>query len=78
MAVSGSGLGTLLALILVGPVIYGARWLYNACITHEHGKSNVEKSEVDGKENLSGRAYLFALVSRYVFSCNHVMTSNFS
>ena len=64
MAVSGSGLGTLLALILVGPVIYGARYLYNGC-THNHGKqSNVVKSEVDGKENLSGRAYLFALVRR--------------
>lgn len=59
--VSASGLGTLIFLILIGPFIYLVRYLYAEYITHRHGAKNVSTAS-DGRENLSSRAYLFALI----------------
>ena len=59
--VSASGLGTLIFLILIGPFIYLVRYLYEEKITHRHGAKNVLTAS-DGRDKLSSRAYLFALV----------------
>lgn len=61
MTVSASGLGTLLFLILIGPFIYLLRYLYAKFVTHRHGEANVTKDS-DGRELLTSRAYVFALV----------------
>eukprot|EP00578_Thalassiosira_sp_NH16_P030313 CAMPEP_0181078506 /NCGR_PEP_ID=MMETSP1071-20121207/1523_1 /TAXON_ID=35127 /ORGANISM="Thalassiosira sp., Strain NH16" /LENGTH=621 /DNA_ID=CAMNT_0023159827 /DNA_START=28 /DNA_END=1893 /DNA_ORIENTATION=- len=60
--VSASGLGTLLFLIFIGPVIYLLRYLYaEYVVAHKHGEVNVIHAS-DGREILSSRAYIFALV----------------
>jgi len=59
--VSASGLGTLIFLILIGPFIYLVRYLYEEKITHRHGAKNVLTAS-DGRDKLSSRAYIFALV----------------
>lgn len=58
---SGSGLGTLMFLILIGPFLYFIRYLYTKYITHRQDKSNVVIAS-DGRENLTSRAYIFALL----------------
>jgi len=60
-SVSASGLGMLMFLIFIGPVIYILRYLYAEYVSHKHVKSNVT-IETDGRENLTYRAYIFALV----------------
>jgi len=57
MAISASGLCTLLGLIFIGPLIYLTRYL----ITKEPLKSDVTKDS-DGNENISSRAYIFSLL----------------
>ena len=60
-SVSASGVGMLVFLILIGPFIYLVKYLYEEYISHKHAAANVIKTE-DGKENLSSKAYLFALI----------------
>lgn len=64
MAVSASGLLTLLFLIFIGPVFYAARFAYNKLIRRGGGgedPSNVAK-EANDREELSSNQYLFALI----------------
>jgi len=60
-SVSASGVGMLVFLILIGPFIYLVKYLYEEYILHKHAAANVIKTD-DGRENLSSKAYLFALI----------------
>lgn len=63
MAVSASGLGTLLFLIFIGPFIYLCRHLYCKYYKHRNANNeNVSKNEEDGREEIHSTAYIFALV----------------
>lgn len=78
MAVSPSGLGTLLALILIGPIIYSTRYVYKKLGYVTLTKSlrqpqDTEGEEVEGLNEANGEEdddhkmttneYLFALVN---------------
>ena len=74
--VSASGLGTLLFLIFIGPVIYLLRYLYaEYVVAHKHGEVDVIQAS-DGREILSSRAYIFALVG-YAIGIGKYLTSVF-
>ena len=60
-SVSVSGVCTLVFLILIGPIIYGIKHLYEKHVSHKHAVANIVKT-ADGQENLSSKAYLFALI----------------
>ena len=69
MAVSPSGLGTLLALIFIGPIIYLARYLYRkrrGLRDHDDTPSPADTEGADGegegREELKSSEFLFALV----------------
>ena len=67
MAVSPSGLGTLLALIFIGPIIYLARYLYRksrGLRDQDDTPADTEGAagEEEGREELKSSEFLFALV----------------
>jgi len=65
MAVSASGLCTLLALVLIGPLIYLGLWFKNrGAPTQDEKDDETAKTDVtsDERETMSSAAYTFALI----------------
>lgn len=71
-SVSASGVCMLIFLIVVGPIIYGVKHLYekihgklssHEMVTTDDGQEDDGQEEEDnGQEDLSSKAYLFALI----------------
>ena len=63
MAVSASGLGTLMFLVLVGPLAYLGRWVVDRC-RRKPPRSHAQVSkDPDGRDTFNNTAsYVFALV----------------
>ena len=73
-SVSAQGLGTLLALIFVGPIIYLVRYLFNKFVRGGHGETrpSTEAAESEPAE-LGYSAFVFALVG-YAIGIGNVVS----
>jgi len=71
MAVSGSGLATLLFLVFIGPVFYLGQYVYKKSIgkLQAEDPTAVVKEPEDDREELSSNQYLFALIGYAIGTC---------
>lgn len=83
-SVSAQGLGTLLALIFVGPIIYLARFLYKKFVRGGYGATSANTEAADGATSASTEAaeseaemgysaFVFALVG-YAIGIGNVVS----
>ena len=78
-SVSAQGLGTLLALIFVGPIIYLVRYLLNKFVRGGHGATKSASTEVaetevvESEPEMGYSAFVFALVG-YAINIGNVVS----
>ena len=72
-SVSAQGLGTLLALIFVGPIIYLVRYLFNKFVRGGHGETRPSTEAAESEPEMGYSAFVFALVG-YAIGIGNVVS----
>ena len=72
-SVSAQGLGTLLALIFAGPIIYLARFLYKKFIRGGYGATSPSTEAAESEPEMGYSAFVFALVG-YAIGIGNVVS----
>ena len=75
-SVSAQGLGTLLALIFAGPIIYLVRFLYKKFIRGGYGETRPSTEVVESEPEMGYSAFVFALVGYAIGIGNVVKVSS--